>query len=416
MSKNGIEEKNIILDILGKIPMDWELKTVEELGTVEYGISESVANNIDESIGIPIITGGNITLEGQIDFSEKRYIKPKKNEKFFLKKGDLLFNWRSGSSKHVGKTAIFKYDFECTYASFILKFRLFEGNYNKYYYYLLNYLRAVDYYLKRASVQVNFKLNATLFREILLLKPSYIEQQKIASILSTIDDIIENTTNLINSYSLLKKGLMQTLLIKGIGHTRFKQTEIGEIPEDWEIKKLGNLIEIVKGKKPSRIYSENLNNCKPYILVESCIDNEYSKFTDDGSCIICKKNNVLLLWDGSRAGLVFSNVEGYVGSTIALLKIKNAKLFEKYLYYFLIQNIRYIQLNRAGTGIPHVQKDIINNISIRLPSIREQNKIASILSTVDEKIELFRFKNIKLKELKKGLMQQLLTGKVRVKV
>ena len=68
-----------------------------------------------------------------------------------------------------------------------------------------------------------------------MILPTIEEQEKIASILSTVDEQIDNVDALIEKNKELKKGLMQTLLTKGIGHTKFKKTEIGEIPEEWEV-------------------------------------------------------------------------------------------------------------------------------------------------------------------------------------
>src|SRR5699024_8591536 len=137
---------------------------VNDFAKVDYGISEAVSNNTDSRIGIPIITGANITLDGNLDMSKKVYIKKREQERFRLIKGDLLFNWRSGSQHHIGKTALFDLEDEYTFASFILKIRVNEDCDSKFYYHLLNYLKSIEYFSKDTSIQVNFKLNATSFR------------------------------------------------------------------------------------------------------------------------------------------------------------------------------------------------------------------------------------------------------------
>lgn len=197
---------------IGKRPVHWTIEKAGTIAEVNYGISESVSSNTDPSIGIPILTGANITLDGQIDPSKLVYIKKKKNERFILRKGDLLFNWRSGSQQHVGKTAIFDLDGEYTFASFILRIRVNKGNSYRFYYYLLNYLKEIGYFSKKTSMQVNYKLNATTFRHSLLPRPPLHEQQKIAEILYAMDQSIQVEQKRYAKLQSIKRGLLQSLL------------------------------------------------------------------------------------------------------------------------------------------------------------------------------------------------------------
>ncbi|WP_106495748.1 restriction endonuclease subunit S [Lentibacillus sp. Marseille-P4043] len=208
----GIGHTDFKSSPLGEIPRNWEVLKVNEFAIVDYGISEAVSNNTDPNIGIPIITGANITLEGNLDLTKQVYVKKREQERFQLNKGDLLFNWRSGSQKHVGKTAIFNLDDEYTYASFILKIRVNDDCNNKFYYHLLNYLKSIQYFSKDTSVQVNFKLNASSFRELLLMKPPLEEQKEISSRIDSINDKIKFEEQKIRMLNNIKQGLMQQLL------------------------------------------------------------------------------------------------------------------------------------------------------------------------------------------------------------
>ena len=110
---------------IGEIPESWEVVKLGEIADIVYGVQAPVAHLLDESMGIPILTNINITLEGDLDLSTIRYydLPWRKREKLILKKGDILFNWRSGSQHHVGKTAIFDLEGEYTFSSFVLRFR-----------------------------------------------------------------------------------------------------------------------------------------------------------------------------------------------------------------------------------------------------------------------------------------------------
>lgn len=182
----------------------WKVGRIEEIAQVDYGISESVADNKDSKIGWPIITGANISLEGDIDLSKKVYIEPPKKDQFFLKEGDLLLNWRSGSPAHVGKTAIFDLDGKYTYASFILRIRsnseLFLPEYG---FYLFNFLRRTEYFTKDVAQQVNFKMNANVFRSVEVPVPELKEQNRIVKKLDrivkqkkSIEAFIDRTTEI----------------------------------------------------------------------------------------------------------------------------------------------------------------------------------------------------------------------------
>ena len=168
------------------IPNDWRIKKIEAVANVEYGISKSVANNKDPELGWQILTGANIKLDGSFDLDKKRYIEVPKNDRFFLNKGDLMFNWRSGSPEHIGKTAYFNLEGDYTYASFILRIRCGDELRSRFGFFLLNFLREIEYFTKNISKQINFKINASICREIEIPIPNLDEQDRILSILEKI--------------------------------------------------------------------------------------------------------------------------------------------------------------------------------------------------------------------------------------
>lgn len=174
----------------------------------------------------------------------------------------------------------------------------------------------------------------------------------------------------------------------------------------WEEVQLNDLIKVKKGKNQEPIYENQVENSLPHILVES-FDGRYKKFTTSKNGNLCTKNDILIIWDGSRFGLVCTNLEGYVGSTIGILT-PTKDLNKNYLYYFLKKNYDRIRRTTAGGGIPHLDKKYLLSLKIGLISLKEQEKIASILTSVDNSIEKTQNtveNNLKLKE---GLLQQLL--------
>jgi type I restriction enzyme S subunit len=196
----------------GQIPENWEIQKISEIAQVDYGISESVANNTDPSIGWSILTGANITLDGTIDQFKTNYIKPPTKEGFILKKGDILLNWRSGSPEHVGKAAIFDLDGDFTYASFILRIRVNESMNNVFLHRLLNFMRKNKLFGSSTSQQINFKMNATQFREVEVVVPPIDEQLEIVEIFENWKNATDALVAHIESSKQVKQNLLNKFL------------------------------------------------------------------------------------------------------------------------------------------------------------------------------------------------------------
>jgi type I restriction enzyme, S subunit len=134
---------------VGLVPDRWRTSTLKEAGEVVYGIQAAVANNL-QPVGTKILTNKNITLNGTIDLESINYFKLKtaRHHATVLKKGDILFNWRSGSKEHVGKTAYFDLEGDYTHSSFILRIRPHDDVTGRFLFYYLNYLRETGFFVK----------------------------------------------------------------------------------------------------------------------------------------------------------------------------------------------------------------------------------------------------------------------------
>jgi len=258
--------------------------------------------------------------------------------------------------------------------------------------------------------------------------PPFPEQQKIAEILSTVDQAIEKVDDSIAKTERLKKGLMQELLTKGIGHKEFKDTEIGRIPKEWEVVRLGEVVDINKeSRDPNREFPE-----REFLYID--IDS-----IENGTGVIKAAKTLIGKKAPSRArrvihynDVIMSTVRPYLkafaivpreydaqicSTGFAVLTCKE-RILPSYLLYTLFSNYVISQCNRMMVGgqYPALNNSQVEKIKLPLPSISEQQKIAEILSTVDKRLELLREKKERLGRVKKGLMNDLLTGKRRVKV
>ncbi len=175
---------------IGEIPESWEVVRLGDVADIIYGVQAAVAHLLDESVGVPILTNINITLEGTLDLSTLRYyeLPENKRNKLVLEKGDVLFNWRSGSQHHVGKTVLFDLDGEYTFSSFILRFRFVKKVNNEFAVHYFHYLRKKGFFaLKRSQSSVNSVFNASISAEIPVVVPSIDEQSGISDVLQACD-------------------------------------------------------------------------------------------------------------------------------------------------------------------------------------------------------------------------------------
>ena len=238
--------------------------------------------------------------------------------------------------------------------------------------------------------------------------PPLKEQKKIAEILSTVDEKIAFVDKSIEEAQTLKKGLMQKLLTEGIGHTEFKESELGRIPKEWKVEIVKNVVSLTSGKfNPKKNLSEEKNDSFIYpVYGGNGITGYFTDFLIDYPTIIIGRV-------GEYCGSVhiIKKPLWVTDNAIYIKKIKETVLLD-YLYLLF----DYIGLENLAekTGQPKITQEPIYNIKFTLPPFEEQKQIAEILSTTDEKLENLKAKKEAFEELKKGLMQKLLTGEIRV--
>ncbi len=264
------------------------------------------------------------------------------------------------------------------------------------------------------------KLNRGELVKIPIFVPPLEEQKKIADILSTVDKKIAFVEENINATEELKKGLMQKLLTEGIGHTEFKDSELGRIPESWESAKIG---EVCKFSQGVQIPIEEQLTEKQENYIRFLRISDYTQNTTDIRYVPNSYNNsiiseeeIVMVRYGETAGFIGRGFEGVLANNLFTINPINKNLSKDFIYIFMKQPSMYNYLKnlRAAGAMPAVNFKSLSIIKLPIPSIEEQKQIAEILSTVDKKIENLKEKKLSFEELKKGLMQKLLTGEVRV--
>jgi len=250
--------------------------------------------------------------------------------------------------------------------------------------------------------------------------PPLPEQKKIAEILRTVDGAIEKVDETIERTERLKKGLMQELLTKGIGHREFKDAEIGRIPKEWEVVKLGDIrfFKLIMGQSPPSSTYNKSGIGIPFL--QGCA--EFGKIYPSPNLYCSKPLKIVRLGDiliSVRAPVGEINIADTnlcIGRGLAALRPKEKSVNTFYIYYALHKAKGKLKNRSSGSTFKAIAKRDLENFQIPLPPLPEQKQIAKILMTVDKKLELLREKKKTLEQLKKGLMNGLLTGRRRVKV
>jgi len=409
------------------LPRNWEfLKLRDVCEEIYYGITAR-AKNSDTGLKMLRTTDIKNFKVNWADLLSCDITKKNNNiSKYFLKEKDLIVA-RAGT---IGVSVLVDRDLDnIIFGSYLIKVKLREEINTKFVHY---FFQSNSYWkhLNRAQGSTVKNISLPLLKSLLIPIPPIPEQEKIAEILSTVDQSIKDVDESIAKTEKLKKALMQELLTKGIGHKEFKETEMGIIPKEWEVVKVSDIANVKGGKRlPKGKSLVDFKTSYPYIRVvdfkNMSIDSTNIKFLLPEIYRKIKNytisyNDIYISIAGSvgLAGLVPFKLDG------ANLTENSAKLCDlqrvskEFLVYILNSSMVKKQIHGfiGKAQQPKLALFRIEKIKILLPYIPEQNKIAEILSTVDERIKLIKDKRKKLERVKKGLMNDLLTGRRRVKV
>lgn len=146
---------------------------------------------------------------------------------------------------------------------------------------------------------------------------------------------------------------------------------------------LGDLVRIEKGKKAPQIFERPSASTRRYLQIDDLRPDAKHKFVEPFACPVASESDVVIAWDGANAGTVSCNLGGYIGSTLAVLRTTTRQLFAPYLSRFLESKFDYLQNNSTGATVPHVSRDVLENLGIPLPSLSKQQRIAEQLEQAD---------------------------------
>lgn len=447
-SKSRYKQVKSLFGKYDKIPEEWEIKTFAEL--FEFlRTGTNPRSDLRENGDIQYIHYGDIHTKWNsvlnCDLETIPFIDKDKVEGLpLLKDGDLIIADASEDYSGSGSSVILNNvnDKKIVSGLHTLALRTIDNNILSNF---KTYLTSIKFVKNQIIAYVTgisvYGLSKNNLKKIRIILPTLPEQQKIASILSNVDSLISQTQKEIEQTQILKKGLMQKLLTKGIGHTKFKKIDFlprhisYEIPMEWKTTIMEKIL-IGNPQNGINIKLENYGIGVPIFEIDSLYNSEFTinqsnlRLAPIEDEIELKKyvlkendfviNRVSKVKEGvGKMLLVLKPIKNliYEGNMIRI-KINEELMIPTFLEWLSKTDLylRYIQSTCKTTSLTSIDQGIIAKIPILIPSKKEQIQIVQILENVDSQIQKQQEYKSKLEKLKKGLMQKLLTGQIRVKI
>jgi len=411
---------------IGKIPVDWEVVKLGYIASLRNGINFDKEQKGER--GILTVDVLNMYSPSIFIDSSNLYrvdLDPISKKDYILKEGDILFVRSSVKREGIGWVTLFKpFDEEATFCGFIIRARLTDKRiYPEFLAYFLRYGKTRGRLISESGHAAITNISQDTLQNLGIVVPPPVEQKKIAEILAKIDGAIEKTAQVIEKTKELKKGLMQKLLTRGIGHKKFKMTEIGEIPEWWQVVKLKDIVQrFYNGGTPDTKNDKYWDGNIPWITGADFENQKVSRIrrnvtqqgVENSSTNIIPKGNLLVVTRTGVGKLAIAPFDIAISQDITGIILNADKAVTGYVYWYLDHKADRSKSIIQGTSINGLLRGDLEAFSIPLPSVKEQEEIADILFSIDDEIERESNHKEQLEIVKKGLMQVLLTGRVRV--
>jgi len=418
---------------LGELPEEWEVMRLDDYTDIRL-------SNVDKKIFKDELS---VLLCNYLEVYKNEYItssmpfmvgsaKRGEIEKFKILKDDVIITKDSEDGNDIAKPAHVSEEIDNLICGYHLALLRPKDDINGLFLSKALQLQNVNiFFQKRANGMTRFGISKHTIQNALIPLPPLPEQHHIAEILSTVDETIEHTEALIEKYRNIKKGLMTDLLTLGIDEEgrirsedthRFKDSPLGRVPEEWEVVDLGDYARMIV---PMRDKPKDLSGTIPWTRIED-FEGKYLYGSKSNRGItketIQKMNlkvypvNTVLCSCSCSMGVCAITKNELVSNQTFIGIVASKELFYEFLYFLMTFHSDNLQKMSTGTTIDYLSREKFENLQIHFPSLPEQHRITEILTSADERIEEEESYRDKLLQIKKGLMQDLLTGKVRVKV
>lgn len=410
---------------VGVIPEDWDVVSVSSLiSSIGSGVSVNSVDKINAfSHGMHVLKTSCVS-EGGFLPDEKKSILPSDihRAKCSPSKGDIIVS-RMNTPMLVGELGYVPVDIEDSFLPdrlWLMKFKNSGDVDSRWLSWLLSSFTFTKKIKESATGTSGSMKNISkeTFLAMLVPKPVFKEQEIIATTLADTDSLIAGLEQFVAKKQAIKTATMQQLLS---GRTRLPQfalrldgtpkghktSELGQIPEDWEVAPIGSVLSITTG---SRNTQDRVDDGRYPFFVHSQTVERINIYSFDGEA-------VLTAGDGVGTGKVFHYINGKFDFHQRVYLMYNfGERVSGYFFYLFFSNNFFdrIMSMTAKSSVDSVRREMIADMKMVLPSKAEQTAIATILSDMRNELQVLTQKLEKARALKQGMMQQLLTGKTRL--
>lgn len=179
------------------------------------------------------------------------------------------------------------------------------------------------------------------------------------------------------------------------------------IPESWAEAKFGSIFSAQKGKKPNKLYTDYTKGLIPYVDIRAFTEKKGVQFAEPEESRIVEKDDIVIVWDGSRSGLVGKAIYGALGSTLGRFP-QNDLINNDYLFHFLSSKYQFLNDNKKGAGIPHLNTDLLYDLILPIPALLEQKRIVQKIESTLSRIIATETNLIKVENLLQKYQESLL--------
>jgi len=402
-----------------KIPPGWDKVALSDVLDQRSELIQPEGNGDTRFVGLEHIGSGEPALYSWASDTDV------KSTKFRFYEGDLLYG---KLRPYLDKAVESSFEGICSTDILTLVPKI-ERESTKYLLYTIHSRPFIQYAISHTSGTNHPRTSWKAISRYEFPLPPKKERQKIGAILSAVDVVIQKSKVATKATEYLKQGVMRELLMKGIGHTEFKEDKMSRrLPKSWCPKTIADLFEIKTGTTPPTKASKYWKDGTIQWYTPADLSNVGEKvlLPESGKKITaeaCKETNVnlvppdtIILSTRAPVGTIgITKKEATFNQGCKGLIPHNGVGTNVRFYYYYLQFKKSDLVNRSsGSTFKELSKDQLESYIVPLPASSEQKSIATILSTIDRKLDLQRQRTAALDRLKQGLMNDLLTGKRRV--